>query len=131
MEMEMMSEQPEEYMSEPPTDKKSKKMKMDTAEEQDEQKGGYEDGMSWMTMFMYIIHVILAVFAVYTAYSCGSGPLSYLAACCCPYIYLPYVFFTDNSMCGVRGKMAQVTRPTAKAASTKVAQAVQNGGWRY
>ena len=117
------SDQPKDYMSKPPVDKeKQKKSK------EDNQKGGSEDGMSWMTMIMYIIHVILAVFAVYTAYSCpGSGILSYLAACCCPYIYLPYIFFTDSTMCGVRSKMAQVARPKAPS----VAQAVQKGGWRY
>jgi len=105
----------ENYMSKPPVDDKKKK-------EMESQKGG-SDGTSWWTILLYIIHVILAVFAVYTAYSCGSGVFGYLAACCCPYIYLPYVFFTDSSMCGVRGRMAQATaRPAAPA--------VQRGGWR-
>jgi hypothetical protein len=108
-----MEKQPADYMSKAPTPEDKKKKKTD-------QKGGNE-GTSWMTIIMYIIHVILAVIAVYTAYSCGSGFLGYLAACCCPYIYLPYVFFTDSSMCGVRGRMAaQVARP----------KAVQTGGRR-
>ena len=103
----------ENYMSKPPVDDKKKKGS-------EMQKGGGET--SWWTILFYIIHVILAIFAVYTAYSCGSGVLGYLAACCCPYIYLPYVFFTDSSMCGVRGRVAQATaRPVA---------AVQKGGWR-
>ena len=126
--MESSGGKPENYMSKPVDKKKKNRLRdsrhlahMANLGRSEKQKGG-GDETSWWTILLYIIHVILSVFAVYTAYSCGSGVLSYLAACCFPYIYLPYVIFTDNSMCGVRGKMAQVVaRPVV---------AVQKGGWR-
>ena len=75
------------------------------------QKGGFfltDDGsLTWTSIIGSILHFILAWFAIYTAYKCGGGFGGYLFACCCPYIYLPYVyFFKDASLCGIRKGVA-------------------------
>ena len=90
------------------------------------QLGGDEGGASWWATLLYIIYALLSVFGVYTAYQCGGGIISYLCACCVPWAYLPYIFFSDRNMCGIRG--ASSVLPVKAAAST-AANIVQRGGF--
>jgi hypothetical protein len=47
-----------------------------------------------------IIHLILALFALYLSFKCNHGfnLVSFLAAFCCPYLYVPYILATKG-MC--------------------------------
>ena len=48
-----------------------------------------------------IVHLVLAVFALYLSFKCNQGfnLLSFLAALCCPYLYIPYILATKDSTC--------------------------------
>jgi len=51
-----------------------------------------------------VFHLILSLFAFYLAIKCNNGinTLSLLAACCCPHLYIIYVFATSTDFCGLR-----------------------------
>ncbi len=72
------------------------------------QKGGFftDETGAWTTtgIIVGILHFILAWFAIYLAYKCQNGFFDYLFACCCPYVYIPWVYLVrgDKSLCGIR-----------------------------
>lgn len=57
-----------------------------------------EQGFSAWT----IIHFILGLISIFMSFKCNKGfDLGhFLSACCCPYIYLPYIFAVRGS-CGL------------------------------
>lgn len=50
-----------------------------------------------------IVHLVLAVFALYLSFRCNQGfnLLHFLAAFCCPYLYIPYMLAFKDSTCPV------------------------------
>lgn len=48
-----------------------------------------------------LIHFILAIFALYLSFLCNQGFSlgSFLFACCCPYLYIPYILATKQTNC--------------------------------
>jgi hypothetical protein len=48
-----------------------------------------------------ILHVITAIFAIYLSFKCNGGFNfgGFLAACCCPHIYILYKIMTLKSCC--------------------------------
>ena len=49
-----------------------------------------------------ITHFIISFFAIYLSWKCNNGfnPLSFLAALCCPYLYIIFVLATRGG-CGI------------------------------
>jgi hypothetical protein len=47
------------------------------------------------------VHLILAIFALYLSFLCNQGfnLISFLAAICCPYLYIPYILATKQTTC--------------------------------
>lgn len=54
------------------------------------------------TAIFSIFHIMLSLVAIYMSFRCNKGFDfgSFLAACCCPYIYVIYVLATKGT-CGV------------------------------
>lgn len=48
-----------------------------------------------------VIHTLAFLYAIYLSFKCEKqfhfG--SFLVACCCPYVYIIYIFATRNNMC--------------------------------
>ena len=49
-----------------------------------------------------VFHTICAIFAIYLSFKCNGGFSfgSLLVACCCPYIYIIYIYATTTGFCG-------------------------------
>jgi hypothetical protein len=58
----------------------------------------------WIHTLVSLIHTLLAIFALYLSFICNKGfdPASFVAAACCPYIYILYVFAIRPDLCGIR-----------------------------
>jgi hypothetical protein len=52
--------------------------------------------------FYMITHIIISFFAIYLSWKCNNGfhPLAFLAALCCPYLYIIWALAT-NGGCGI------------------------------
>lgn len=60
-------------------------------------------GTTVVNSIVSLIYLAIMIFAFYLAFKCNGGfeILSFLAAFCCPFIYIPYVLATRGlSMCG-------------------------------
>ena len=65
------------------TDKKSKTSSSSTT-----------SSNSIVSMITPILYFIFCIYALYLAFKCNGGFLGFLAACCCPVIYVPYKLST-------------------------------------
>ena len=41
-------------------------------------------------MIVGVLQLLLCIYALYLVFKCNGGFLGFLAACCCPIIYVPY-----------------------------------------
>jgi hypothetical protein len=50
-----------------------------------------------------VFHMIISVFAIYLSFKCNASFdfLSFVAALCCPYLYILYKFATSEDLCGI------------------------------
>ena len=60
-----------------------------------------------------ITHLIISFFAIYLSWRCNNGfhLLAFLAACCCPYLYIIWALAT-NGGCGIFDDSSSVSTPT-------------------
>lgn len=51
-----------------------------------------------------VFHFICFIFAFYLAFKCNDGfeITSFIAACCCPFLYIIFKYATDSSFCGMK-----------------------------
>ena len=60
-------------------------------------------GATGSGIMFQVVHLVLGLVALFMSFKCNNGFSfgHFLAACCCPYLYLPYILATKGT-CGIK-----------------------------